>query len=125
MVKSLVSIFICLALIAGGAIYEHAFIDRQFGEFSAAVETLYDKTREEVATRQDVEAVQQNWRKKKDVLHAFIPHNDIKEVELWLGETLSLVSYGKYEDALSKMDVLKELCRQIPKTYSLSFCNIF
>ena len=125
MVKSIVSVFLCLGLIIGGAIYERHFIDRQFGEFESAVVCLYEKTRNESATRQDVVALQENWRKKKEVLHAFIPHNDIKEMELWLGETLSLVSYGKYQDALSKLDVIKELCSQIPTVYRLSFSNLF
>ncbi|PWM71290.1 MAG: hypothetical protein DBX59_09250 [Bacillota bacterium] len=125
MVKSIVSILICFALIVGAAIYEHNFINRQFEEFNSAIECLYEKTREHTASRQDVVAAQENWRKKKEVLHAFIPHNDIKEMELWLAETLSLISYEKYEDALSKMDVLKELCLQIPTTYRLSLSNIF
>ena len=125
MVKSVVSVLICLALIVGGAVYEHRFIDRQFAEFTAAVDCLYEKTRDHTANRQDVAAVQESWRRKKEVLHAFIPHNDIKEMELWLAETLSLVSYGKYEDALSKIDVLRELCLQIPTAYRLSLSNIF
>ena len=125
MVKSIVSIAICLALIVGGAVFEHSFVNRQFEEFTCVVDSLYEKTQAETANKQDVAAAQECWRKKKEVLHIFIPHNDIREMELWLAETLSLISFEKYEDALSKMDVLKELCDQIPKTYSVSIANLF
>ena len=125
MVKSLVSIVICLALIIGAAIFEHSFVNKQFGEFTCVVDSLYEKTLNETANKQDVAAAQECWRRKKAVLHIFIPHNDIREMELWLAETLSLISFGKYEDALSKIDVLKELCDQIPKTYALTLSNLF
>ena len=65
MVKSIVSIAICLALIVGGAVFEHSFVNRQFGEFTCVVDSLYEKTQAETANKQDVAAAQECWRKKK------------------------------------------------------------
>lgn len=124
MVKSIISVLISLALIFGFAAYENSFVMRQFDEFSTVLDTLYEKVENETANKQDVLAAQQNWVDKKKVLHIFIPHNEIKEVDLWLAETISLVGYEKYEDALSKLDVLKELCEQIPHTFRLHISNI-
>ena len=68
--------------------------------------------------------MQKNWLEKKKALHIFIPHNDIKEVDLWLAESATLVRDEKWDDAISKIEVLKELSEQIPKTFTLSWENI-
>jgi hypothetical protein len=72
----------------------------------------------------DVYAVQKNWLDKKRVLHIFIPHNEIKEVDLWLSESATLVRDKEWKDAISKIEVLKELAEQIPKTFLIAWENI-
>lgn len=124
MVKSIISIIVVAIFLTVGAIYENNFIRRQFNEFSTVIEVLYEKVNEETATTDDVYAVQSNWVDKKRFLHAFIPHNEIKEMELWLAETIMLVRDEKWTDAVSKIEVLKELSEQIPKTFVISWENI-
>ena len=113
-----------LAILIGGAVYETNFIQRQFGEFSTILETLYEKIDQEEAVQEDVYAVQKNWLDKKQHLHAFIPHNEIKEIDLWLSETVTLVRDKEWADAISKVEVLIELSEQIPKTFIVSWENI-
>ncbi len=125
MVKTIVSAICAAIIIVFGSFFEMNFIHKQFGEFHDVVEVLYDKVDDQTAVEQDVYAVQENWLRKKSYLHAFIPHNEIKEVDLWLSETVTLVRDEKWEDAISKLEVLKELAEQIPRTFSLSLANIF
>lgn len=125
MVKSFISI-ICVAVILGiGAIWENHFINTKFEDFSQNISIVYQKVDQKTATMDDVYALQKNWLSKKKLLHSFIPHNEIKEVDLWLAETATLVRDKQWEDAISKLEVLKELAEQIPKTFSISFANIF
>ena len=124
MVKTLLTIIITTLILVGGAIYETNFITRQFNEFSNVLDVLYEKIDDQTATQDDVYAVQQNWIEKKKVLHVFIPHNDIKEMDLWLSESATLVRDKEWKDAISKIEVLIELAEQIPKTFNLSFENI-
>ena len=49
---------------------------------------------------------------KKKVLHIFIPHNEIKEIDLWLSESATLVRDKEWKDAISKIEVLIELSEQ-------------
>lgn len=125
MVKTLVSMLCVVMLLFLGTMFEMNFINRQFGEFSVVVDELYEKIDTQTATENDVYAVQENWLNKKKYLHAFIPHNEIKEMDLWLSESATLVRDKKWEDALSKLEVLKELTEQIPQTFKLTFANIF
>ena len=124
MVKSFISMITVSLILFFGALWEANFIDRQFNEFSDVLCVLYEKVDEESATIDDVYAVQQNWLEKKRYLHIFIPHTEIKEVDLWLSESATLVRDKEWEDAISKIEVLKELSEQIPKTFSLRIENV-
>ena len=124
MVRSVISM-VCVAVIfIIGAIVETNFVHKQFEEFHDVLEILYEKVDDETATQDDVYAVQKNWLDKKRYLHAFIPHNEIKEVDLWLSEAVTLVRDKEWNDAISKIEVLIELAEQIPKTFSVTWENV-
>ena len=125
MVKSVISMIIVAILLFCMAAFEADFVKRQFCEFDTVLEVLYEKVSDETATEDDVYAVQKNWLDKKRYLHAFIPHNEIKEIDLWLAESIKLVREKEWTDAVSKIEVLKELSEQIPKTFSVTWENIF
>lgn len=124
MVKTIISIITLSCVLLAGSIYENYFVNTKFNDFHQVLTVLYQKIDEQTATQDDVYAVQKNWLDKKKSLHVFIPHNDIKEVDLWLSESATLVRDEKWEDAISKIEVLLELSEQIPKTFKLSFENI-
>lgn len=124
MVKTFISILVVSLLLIVGSIYENDFINRQFDELTTVLTVLYDKIDSETATQDDVYAVQKNWLSKKKVLHIFIPHNEIKEIDLWLSESATLVRDKEWKDAISKIEVLIELTEQIPKTFMLAWENI-
>ncbi len=125
MVKTLVSMICVAILLTVGSWYESNFVKRQFNEFHTVLTALYEKVDDETAVMDDVYAVQKNWIEKKKYLHAFIPHNEIKEVDLWLSEAVTLVRDKEWNDAISKIEVLIELSEQIPKTFKISWDNIF
>jgi leucyl-tRNA synthetase len=124
MVKTLISMIIAFLILIAGAIYENNFVNRQFIEMHDVLEVLYEKVDAHTATQDDVYAVQNNWIEKKKVLHIFIPHNEIKEVDLWISESVTLVRDKEWKDAISKIEVLKELTEQIPKTFRISWENL-
>ena len=125
MVKSIISAIVVALILTVGVIYETNFIRGEFKELTAATATLYDKIDEKSANENDVYAFQQTWVNSKERLHAFISHNEIKEFDLWIAETVKLVSAEMWDEALSKMEVIKELEEQIPKTFEFSFANVF
>lgn len=124
MVKSILSSIMAFLIILLGILYENTFISKQFNEFSDILDVLYEKVNDQVATENDVYAVQENWLNKKKFLHIFIPHTEIKEFDLWIAETVKLVRDKKWEDSISKVEVLKELSEQVPKTFLIKLENI-
>lgn len=124
MVKTLLSIFISLALLVGAAVFETFYVGTQFDKFGDALETLEIKVRDESATRGDAEAVRELWETEKKNLHSVIPHSDISYIDYWMGEAISYIETKNFDDALSKIEVLITICEQIPQAYSVSLENI-
>ena len=125
MVKSIISMILAAIIIAAGAIYEMIFIHGEFHELEAATQVLYEKIDEKSATENDVYALQEKWLSSKEKLHSFISHNEIKEFDMWISETVKLVNAEMWDEALSKVEVIKELEEQIPKNFEVSWANIF
>lgn len=124
MVKSLISIIIAILITISLSIIEQTYVNNSFKEFKEIMVIVYEKIENDTATKDDVLSAQKYWISKKEKLHIFIPHNDIKEIDLWLSESTTLVENGKKEDALSKIDVVIELIEQIPKIYSFRIENL-
>ncbi|MBQ7348871.1 MAG: DUF4363 family protein [Clostridia bacterium] len=124
MVKTVISIVIVSLMLTIGIIFENNFTQTEFKDFRQTLEVLYEKVDDHTAVEDDAYAVQENWLNKKKYLHFFIPHNEIKEFDLWLAESIKLIRDEKWEDALSKVEVLKELAEQVPSVFSLSWENI-
>lgn len=124
MVKSIISAALGFLLLVFGSILENNAIQTTFSDFNEKVIVLQSKIEDEVAVKQDALEVQKFWIKQKETLHVLIPHNEIKEIDLWISETLGLVENKMYDDAFSKVEVVLELIEQIPKTFALRIENI-
>ena len=125
MVKAIYFTLAAVLLCIGLFLFTEQYVERQFKEFSEAIETLYDKTENKTANREDGFAVRTLWNSKKEKLHVFLPHNDISYVDYWLSEACGLIYYQNYELALGKLEVLKEIAANLPGAYKLKFENIF
>ncbi|MDE7182812.1 MAG: DUF4363 family protein [Clostridia bacterium] len=125
MVKSVIYTLTALALCIGLFVGVEIYVNKQFDEFESALETLYRKIENEEANREDGYAVREMWADKKEKLHIFLPHNDISYVDYWLNETCGLIYEGNYSLALCKVEVLRDIAKNIPDSYGLKLENIF
>lgn len=125
MVKSIITTFVAIALCIGFFLWTDYYIHSQFSTFHDAIETLYDKVENEEATREDAYAIRAMWEDKKRKLHIFIPHNDISYLDYWLNETCGLIYNKRYDLALGKVEVLLEITRNLPDSYTVNPENVF
>lgn len=125
MVKSIISVIVATALIGVGAIIENVSLKKTFDELIFADVALIKKIDEKTATPDDVISLQNLWLEKKRSLHVYVPHTELKEVDLWIAEAVTYVKYDKPDEAIGKLVVVKQLCEQIPKTFSLKLENLF
>ena len=124
MVKSIISAIIGFAILILGSAIEYRVVPNSFNEFDNEVKILRQKIENETATFDDGINVQNVWIEKKKTLHVLIPHNEIKEIDLWLSECCGLLETKTFDDALTKLTVVSELIEQIPKTFSFRIENI-
>lgn len=125
MVKSICYTVAAILICIGVFIFAELYLNKQFDEFSVALETLYEKIENETATREDGYAVRTLWTDKKTKLQVVVPHNDISYIDYWLSETCGLLYSENYELALAKVEVLKEIAKNLPDAYGLRLENIF
>lgn len=125
MLKTIVTIIVSFSLLIGGTIYEQTVVLKQFDELSNEVKTCIIKAESDTLTMDDVYTLQQNWEKKKKYLHAFLPHNEIKEIGLWISEAISYTAYENEEELVDKLQVLYDLAVQVPENFKIRLNNIF
>ena len=115
------AILICIGLF----VFTEWYLGKQFDEFSAALDSLYEKIEDETATAEDGFAVRTLWENKKTKLQVLVPHNDISYVDYWLSEACGLLYNRNYGLALAKIEVLKEISKNLPDAYRVKLENIF
>ncbi len=125
MVKSIITVLVSALIFIGGSICEQVYLNNSFQNFRERLIVVYEKTEDETITAYDVKSVQDLWIKNKKTLHVFISHNDIKELDMWISESLNYVKQKNYGEALDKIEVAIELTEQIPKGYLIRFENVF
>lgn len=124
MVKTLTSIFVSLALIAGISYYETWKVRSVFRDFREILFSLKDKTESRTANYPDGEAVRSFWNEKKRSLHIWVSHTSIENVDYQLNEALGYLYEKKFDDALPKIEVLIEITNRIPLIYSVRPENV-
>ncbi len=125
MVKSVITVIVSALILAGAAIYEQIYVNSAFDRLLEQALIMQEKETNKTATPADAENVRNCWIKEKEKMHAFISHNDIKELDMWLSEGIAFTKSGKYEEAYTKYVVIADLCKSIPKGYLIRFENVF
>ena len=125
MVKSIITVIVSALILAGAAIYEQIYVNSAFDRLLEQALIMQEKEINKTATPADAENVRNCWIKEKEKMHAFISHNDIKELDMWLSEGIAFTKSGKYEEAYTKYVVIADLCKSIPKGYLIRFENVF
>lgn len=124
MVKTIINTSVAIVVSVAFFIFVEIYVKSQFKQFESAVHTLYEKVENKTANREDAYAIKRSWQNKKDVLHIFIPHNDISYVDYWLNEACALIYNGLYDLALGKVEVLENVARTLPDSYTLQLGNV-
>lgn len=125
MVKTIVSIVISAALLIFISVFERFRVNEVFQDFRERLVALYEKTEENESTFCDGESVRTFWTEKRKELHVWVTHTSIENVDYQLNEAIGYLCEEKYEDALPKIEVLIEMTKKIPSTYSFRFENVF
>ncbi len=125
MIKSLVTMFIAIALLFCAITAEQKTVNQSFEEFKKIIYVTQKKLESENPTPNDADGLRDFWLEQKRKLHAWIPHSEIKEIDLWVSECSAYTKIGKFDEACTKLEVLKTLSVQTPFNFLLLIENLF
>ena len=125
MIRTIASIFIALALILGVSFYERIYVQKTFENFESALRALKEKTERGTVNHADGLSVREFWDRKKKIMHVWIPHTALQEIDYQLDEAIGFLYVEELTDALPKIEILIGLSENIPQGYSLHIGNIF
>ncbi|MBE7090924.1 MAG: DUF4363 family protein [Clostridiales bacterium] len=123
MVKNLITAAISLLIVFLLCFAEAKVQTSAFSKMHTALTEVYQKAMEETATEEDGKALRLLWERQKNKLHVFIPHTDIREMDLWISEAIYYLGDKDYDEACGKLEVLIHSCENVPKTYDFSLEN--
>ena len=124
MIRTIASIFITLGLILGVSFYEIHYVQTTFQTFETALRSLKDKTEHGTVNYGDGLAVRELWDTKKMMMHVWIPHTPLQEIDYQLDEAIGYLYVEEYSSALPKIEVLIGLSENLPKGYPFHVGNI-
>ena len=125
MIRTIASAIITLLLILGISIYDIHYVQTSFDVFHDALRTLKQKAELGIATYDDGLAVRAYWDTKKRVMHIWVPHTPLAEIDYQLDEAIGCLYTKDYAGAMPNIEVLLGLSENIPDSYTLSWGNIF
>lgn len=125
MIRTIVSVVVALALIFGVSLYDIHYVQTTFEVFHAELRSLKEKTELGTATYSDGLAVRSYWDTKKQVMHIWVPHTALSEIDYQLDEAIGFLYVRDYAAALPKIEVILGLSENVPNSYTLSLGNIF
>ena len=125
MVKTTISILIACALLFGFSFYELYLVKTNFEKVYAVFDSLYQKIEARNATYEDGTATRAFWESKKQRLHIWLPHTTLQEVDYHLDEAIGYLHDDDYPNAIAQLEVIREIAKEIPISYTLSPRNIF
>ena len=125
MIRTITSAIITLLLILGVSIYDIHYVQKTFSTFHDTLSTLKQKTELGTATYDDGLALRAYWDTKKHVMHIWVPHTPLAEIDYQLDEAIGYLYIQDYAGAMPNIEVLLGLSENIPDSYTLSLGNIF
>ena len=125
MIRTIASAVITLLLILGVSIYDIHYVQNTFSVFHDTLRTLKQKTELGIATYDDGLAIRAYWDTKKRLMHIWVPHTPLAEIDYQLDEAIGYLYVQDYEGAMPNIEVLLGLSENIPDSYTLSLGNIF
>ena len=124
MIKSIWYVAVTALIITAIALAEYFAVSKTFDTLDGSFAAIETKLENENCSKDDILSLQKLWIASKETLHIFIPHNEIKEVDLWVSECVYYASKDDFKEAAAKIEVARELFEQIPKTFLIRIENI-
>lgn len=125
MVKTTVTLLIVLAVILAASFFENNYLVKNFDYFDKSLDEIIENTDKGEDSSDKLFQLTKWWKDKKNVLHAFVPHSDIRDIDGLMVEANKYIKNEMYNTAAAKLQKLDDMIVSITQNYSFNFGNIF
>ncbi|MBO4472328.1 MAG: DUF4363 family protein [Clostridia bacterium] len=124
--KRLILAIAVVLLIVGMGVFEQIYIDRLYTETTAQAEAVKREIQRDVEDALPAAlALKESWLKKRSFLEAVTPHNETKEMILRIAELIGYVEAKDDKSALATVEIILEMCDNVPHILSFHWEHIF
>ncbi len=119
-------IFLILAVLIGGALFQNVYLDHTFSNLSALtadVKANYESGNME-ETRSSMNTLYSTWEKTQPTLATLLEHEEIDNIHLEMSGLNVLIDTDNKKEIPSSIAKLQYLLNHIPETDSVSLSNI-
>lgn len=125
MVKSTFVLLGVLALILVSGYLEGLYVKSKFGYFEENLAKIIEKTDQKQDDSENLRQLLEWWKGEKLIMHAFVPHNEIKDIDGMMVKAGQFINEGFFVLASAELKKLHDMVKALPENYSFSFGNIF
>ena len=125
MVRSIIILISVLAIIASASIFEKSYFNSKMEYFDTNLDVIISQTENEEDASDNLQTLTDWWKNEKKIMHAFISHNEIKDIDGLMIESKEFIENAEYVFASAKLKRLDDMIVTLPDGYSFCFGNIF
>ena len=123
--KSTIILLSVLTIVLLASFFENKYVNSKFEYFEQNLNFVIQKAENGEDGIDGLWNIIEWWKEEKHTLHAFVPHDDIKDFDSIMVESYNLLINGENIYAVTKLKKLDNMIRGIPENYRFSFGNIF
>lgn len=122
--KFTIIVLVLLLLILGLGIFELVYLNNTFTTFTAKMEEFLEKNQNDSLSVADIDNVLEFWNEKKKVLHLFINHAEISNIDNNLFLAKGYLENERFFDAESSLMVVYETVKDIMFNFGFNIQNL-
>lgn len=129
--KRWIATFVIIALIAAGVIWEQIYVSQTFNELQnqlntliAAVEVCNDDGVDTAENKEQIAAIEKNWRQRERALCFLVKHTETFQISDSILYAKNFINFGNKEEVMSALTKLKYLLDVHHYNLGTSFENI-
>lgn len=125
MVRSIIITIAIILIITGASIFETNYLNSKIEYFDSEITTIITETENDNNNTDKLQNLIEWWKNEKKYLHAFVPHNEIQDIDGLMIESKNYIENNEYIFATTKLKKLDDMILALPDTFSFCLGNIF
>lgn len=122
--REIIAVILIVCLILTFNYFEESIMNNAFEELTLSCEIVNSEINNFNTAYDLAVLAKDNWEKNKLILYKFIPHDDIKEIDIHFVNLITYIEFNNIAYAKLEINSICELAKDIPNNYYFLLENI-